>query len=85
MGFLSNLFKKNEPAPVEEIGTRIGRDRYVLCETSAAISVHVRNGERENTICGMEHAWDINLPVSNEDITCKPCRAYMAELVRLSQ
>ncbi len=58
---------------------------YVTCETVAAIVVHIRrasdapvrlNGHtspRPTSLCGMEVAWDTQIPVSSA--TCRKCIA----------
>jgi hypothetical protein len=57
--------------------------KYVVCETTAAISTHLRlrelsplkygGGLTINTLCGRQAAWDTKIPV--ECVRCRECIA----------
>jgi hypothetical protein len=77
MGFFDVLMGKKKATPPPAI---IGSP-YVVCETYAAITTHLRElklsplkysgGLSIKTLCGMDAAWDTKLPV--ETVRCSGC------------
>ena len=64
-------------------------DVFIICETVAAITTHLRrvgaiqpsfsgHRDRPRTLCGMEAAWDTQLPISA--MRCRKCKDALASL-----